>query len=59
MAAEQALGKPPAELVLELLRPGIEHKISWNDAARRQAIQGVSDAIDTALLFPELPAPSP
>ena len=36
MAAEQALGTPPTELVLQLLRPGIEHMFPWNDTARRR-----------------------
>ena len=34
MAAERALGQSPTELVLHFLRPGVEHVIPWNDAAR-------------------------
>jgi ATP-dependent helicase/nuclease subunit A len=49
MAAEQALGTSPTELVLELLRPGIEHKIPWNETARRHAIDMVNEAIEAAL----------
>ena len=45
MAAERALGQPPAELVLHFLRPGIEHVFPWNDAARQRAIEMVNEAI--------------
>jgi hypothetical protein len=57
MAAEQALGKSPKELVLELLRPGIEHKIAWNDIARQQAITVVNEAIADAPIDFDLQAP--
>jgi ATP-dependent helicase/nuclease subunit A len=65
LAAERALGTSPTELVLQLLRPGIEHTIPWNDATRTRAIEMVSDAITTSLVapttsdFPRPPAPSP
>ncbi len=58
MAVEQALGTPPTELVLELLRPGIEHVIRWNDTARRRATEMVNEAIAAALHDPQPPAPS-
>ncbi len=45
MAVEQALGASPMELVLELLRPGIEHVVPWNDNARQKAIKMMNDAI--------------
>ena len=48
MAAEQALGTSPSELVLQLLRPGIEHILPWNAEARRRAIELVTEAIETA-----------
>jgi ATP-dependent helicase/nuclease subunit A len=45
IAAEQALGEPPVELVLHFLRPGAEHAFAWHDAARSKTIQLVNDAI--------------
>ncbi|HJQ78335.1 MAG TPA: PD-(D/E)XK nuclease family protein, partial [Lacipirellulaceae bacterium] len=45
LAAERALGQPPAELALHFLRPGVEHVFLWNDLARRQAIDMVNNAI--------------
>jgi ATP-dependent helicase/nuclease subunit A len=45
LAAEQALGEPPAELVLHFLRTGDEHVIPWNDKARRRAVELVDRAI--------------
>jgi hypothetical protein len=50
MAAEKALGTSPQELVLELLRPGTEHVVPWNDAARRRAIKMVDAAIESAIV---------
>ena len=52
LAAERALGKPPIELVLQLLRPGIEHIIPWNETARTRAIQMIDNAITTSLAAP-------
>lgn len=46
IAAERALGQPPAELVLYFLRPGAEHVFAWNDAVRRQAVEMVNEAIE-------------
>ncbi len=45
LAAERALGEPPAELALYFLRPGAEHIFPWNDAARRRAEELVNQAI--------------
>ncbi len=45
IAIERTLGYSPKELVLHFLRPGVEHKIPWNDAARTQAVKQVTDAI--------------
>ena len=45
MAVERTLGQSPTELVLHFLRPGIEHIIPWNDAARERAIANVNDLI--------------
>lgn len=58
MAVERALGTSPTELVLELMRPGIEQAIPWNDAARRRAIEMVNEAINTATHDPQPPVPS-
>jgi RecB family exonuclease len=54
MAAERALGEPPTELVLHFMRPGVEHVISWNDAARGQAVDMVNQAIAAAAAGDEL-----
>ncbi len=35
LAAEQALGEPPADLVLHFLQDASEHVFPWNDAVRR------------------------
>jgi ATP-dependent helicase/nuclease subunit A len=48
LAAEQALGEPPAELVLHFLRDASEHVIPWNDAARLRAIDLVERSIEQA-----------
>jgi ATP-dependent helicase/nuclease subunit A len=47
LATEKALGTPPSELVLELLRPGIEHVIPWNVKARDKAIALVNNSLAT------------
>jgi ATP-dependent helicase/nuclease subunit A len=52
MATERALGASPTELVLQLLRPGIEHVIPWNDTVRHRAIEMVNEAIRAALQAP-------
>jgi ATP-dependent helicase/nuclease subunit A len=59
MAAERALGTSPTELVPQLLRPGIEHIIPWNDAARTRAIEMVNDAIAAARQTPTTSDPQP
>jgi ATP-dependent helicase/nuclease subunit A len=46
LAAEQALGEPPAELVLHFLRTGDEHKFAWDDKVRARAIRLVDQAIN-------------
>jgi ATP-dependent exoDNAse (exonuclease V) beta subunit len=51
LAAERALGEPPAELVLHFLRPGVEHVFEWNDAARRRATELVNQAIAAATML--------
>lgn len=58
LATERALGTSPTELVLQLLRPGIEHIIPWNNAARTRAVKMVSDAINTAVQEPNASEPS-
>jgi ATP-dependent exoDNAse (exonuclease V) beta subunit len=45
MAAERALGRPPVELTLHFLRPGVEHTFPWNDIARRHAIEMVHESM--------------
>jgi ATP-dependent exoDNAse (exonuclease V) beta subunit len=45
LAAEQALGEPPAELVLHFLRTGAEHIYPWDSQARRRAVELVNQAI--------------
>jgi hypothetical protein len=42
---EQSLGVAPAELSLYFLRPGVEYQFSWDDNARRQAVEMVNAAI--------------
>jgi len=39
LAVERILHEPPASLVLHFLRPSVEHRFEWNDAARRRAIE--------------------
>jgi ATP-dependent helicase/nuclease subunit A len=56
LAVERILGQPPAELTLCFLRPGLEHSITWNDAARQRAAQMVSAAIDQASQMVPSPA---
>ncbi|MCC7476536.1 MAG: UvrD-helicase domain-containing protein [Pirellulales bacterium] len=48
LAAEQALGTSPAEVVLVLLSPGIERVIGWNESARQQAQKELAAALYTA-----------
>lgn len=45
IAVERALGEAPAELAICFLRPGVEHALAWNDAARRRAVELVNGAI--------------
>ena len=56
IAAEKALGVSPQELVLELLRPGTEHVVPWNEAARRRATTMVNDAMNSAIASPPTPS---
>ncbi|HEX4415812.1 MAG TPA: UvrD-helicase domain-containing protein [Lacipirellulaceae bacterium] len=49
LAAEQALSTQVTELVLELLRPGIEHVIPWNGQARTNAIDQLNKAVATTI----------
>jgi ATP-dependent helicase/nuclease subunit A len=50
IAIERALGKSPKELVLHFLRPGLEYTIFWNDAARKNAIGQLTEAIASTRL---------
>jgi ATP-dependent helicase/nuclease subunit A len=53
MAAEKSLGVAPTELVLQFLRPGVEHVIPWNYPTRQRAIELVNGAIDAVIRNPE------
>ena len=46
--AQRALGQSPVELALHFLRPGVEQPITWDDAARRRAIQLLNERIAAA-----------
>jgi len=48
LAAEQILGSAPAELVLCFLRPGLEHRFPWNDAARQRVLAMIDAAMAAA-----------
>jgi ATP-dependent helicase/nuclease subunit A len=45
MAAEDALGVAPVELVLHFMRPGLEHTFDWNASVRKRAIRLLNAAI--------------
>ena len=45
LAAERVLGRPPAELTLYFLRPGVAHRFAWDDAARQRTIEQVNRAM--------------
>jgi ATP-dependent helicase/nuclease subunit A len=45
LAVEQILGRPPAELTLCFLRPGLEYHFAWDVAFRQHAIELVSQAL--------------
>ena len=45
LAVERILGCPPAELTLCFLRPGLEHRFTWDAAARRRAVELVDAAL--------------
>jgi ATP-dependent helicase/nuclease subunit A len=45
LAAESVLGRPPAELALSFLRPGLEHHFSWDDTSRRRVVELVDRAL--------------
>ncbi len=46
---EKTLGESPAGMTLVFLRPGVEHKFVWNEAARQRTIELVDEAINCAL----------
>ena len=48
LAAERILGKPPVDLVLYFLQPGVDHSITWNDDVRHDAIEILNQAIAAA-----------
>lgn len=41
LAVEQLFGRPAEELVFCFLRPGVEHAVPWNAAARRRVVEEV------------------
>ncbi|TWT48544.1 UvrD-helicase domain-containing protein [Botrimarina hoheduenensis] len=45
LAMERSLGISPVELVLCFLRPGVEVRITWDEAARARAVEAVNLAI--------------
>ena len=45
LAVERILKRPPAEVALCFLRPGLEHRFPWDDAARRRAVELVNAAL--------------
>ena len=45
LAVEQCWGSGPTELVLHFLRPGVEHVIEWDSAARQRAIDLIQQAL--------------
>jgi ATP-dependent helicase/nuclease subunit A len=45
LAVERILKRPPAELVLCFLRPGLEYHFTWDAAARQQATELITQAI--------------
>jgi ATP-dependent helicase/nuclease subunit A len=59
LAAEQALGEPPLELVLHFLRTGNEHIIPWGDESRRRAIELVNQAIAAMCTLSAVSSPLP
>lgn len=46
LAVESFWGVGPSDLVLHFLRPGAEHVVPWDDAARERAIALVSEALE-------------
>jgi ATP-dependent exoDNAse (exonuclease V) beta subunit len=45
LAMEEALGEPPAEVVLSLLDDGGERRFNWNDQDRRNGVQQIDAAM--------------
>ena len=45
LAAESVLGRPPAELVLSFLRPGLEHRFPWDNTSRRRVVELVDRSL--------------
>ena len=48
LAVQQILGRPPEELTLCFLRPGVEHRFAWDAAARKRAVEMVEEALRKA-----------
>ena len=45
LAVEQILQRPPDELVLCFLRPGLEYRFAWDAAARQRVVELVDGAL--------------
>ena len=45
LAVEQILKRPPDELVLCFLRPGLEYRFTWDAAARQRVVELVDGAL--------------
>ena len=45
LVAEKILEQSPAELALCFLRPGLERRFDWNDAARKRVVELVKQCL--------------
>jgi ATP-dependent helicase/nuclease subunit A len=55
LAAEKVLKQPPVTLTLHFLRPGAEISWEWNDAARSQTTDQVTELLARQIHFPDRP----
>jgi ATP-dependent helicase/nuclease subunit A len=52
LAAERVLKQPPKEIVLHFLRGNIEHRFTWDDAARQRVVELVNAGLAAAIGSP-------
>ena len=45
LAVEQIFQSAPGELLLVFLRPGVEHRFAWDDAARQRVVELVNQGL--------------